>query len=597
MTFFYSNSPNNISKNGVIHNLEDRKLDISIPPSPKVLRLPYVPTYQVKNELKKVCLRQILDNSSSNWQTSHEILGHCTASDLQRTYNLNILPSLDCEACNFLNPILSSYKIKPDIYPHRIKHHILYADYKTLDRYHILILTCRDWIRAYIQNSKNESKENIILFLLDLRSFFDVSILVADWDTPFKASAYKKDMLKNHHITVLHVPPEHHSLNYAEIKIKNFMSQLRSIYHTSPVDLRDKFFQLILDHTSFLQNRLGGKTSAYFRTFGHLFNINSIHTLFTSVNTIKLTRPNSLVAKGITTKFLGFDSSFVAPTAILLNEETNKVICRANIDCYIWGDFISPIKLKLKGLRIENFEYLFSNKIKQNFCQRPKNTITNVNNLSKLDQAALSDIKSALDMFKLSTKLRNIIFHILLTETKNIFEHNVLEVIHEDDLPPMERLILSKFVVSIKRSGLLKARWVACETDSYRETTLYDYASTINPMLLLILLHLAVSFVFPVIQIDFVSAFLYGSLRHSRYIRAPFPMNKLILRVFGNMYGLKKAAKTWQVLLYTMLKKLGYSQSMIDDCFWYYKQEIFFIVHVDDNLITGTPKATFSYFY
>lgn len=73
-------------------------------------------------------------------------------------------------------------------------------------------------------------------------------------------------------------------------------------------------------------------------------------------------------------------------------------------------------------------------------------------------------------------------------------------------------------------------------------------------------------------------------------------MNSLIFEVYGNLYGLKAAPKTWFNMICSVLLYLGYTQSLIDDCLFFIAGQIYLIIFVDDIFLTGTPKATKEFF-
>ena len=96
-------------------------------------------------------------------------------------------------------------------------------------------------------------------------------------------------------------------------------------------------------------------------------------------------------------------------------------------------------------------------------------------------------------------------------------------------------------------------------------------------------------------QFDVKSAFLNGSLKETIYMKAPQGMetNKVLL-LKKSLYGLKQAAKSWNDMLISTLKSVGFSVSDFDDCLFIYEGdssiECYLIVHVDDMICACSNK-------
>ena len=67
--------------------------------------------------------------------------------------------------------------------------------------------------------------------------------------------------------------------------------------------------------------------------------------------------------------------------------------------------------------------------------------------------------------------------------------HDVLKLVSSSDITE-KILVPSKFILEIKRTGKIKARWVVCETLKFRPKSLEDYAATVSSTLLQLLLSL-----------------------------------------------------------------------------------------------------------
>lgn len=186
--------------------------------------------------------------------------------------------------------------------------------------------------------------------------------------------------------------------------------------------------------------------------------------------------------------------------------------------------------------------------------------------------------------------LRNVYFYNILRETANIFSHDVLEI-YNDKIPAETTIIPSQFVLTVKRSNEIKARWVAAETNSITPSSIENYAATVSQNLLFLLLTFACAFGWDISICDIASAFLHGCLKNFVFLKGAFPMNNIIFKVYGNLYGLKAAPKTWFIMICSILLYLGYTQSIIDDCLFFLKGQLYIIIFVDDIFLTGTKRA------
>jgi len=61
---------------------------------------------------------------------------------------------------------------------------------------------------------------------------------------------------------------------------------------------------------------------------------------------------------------------------------------------------------------------------------------------------------------------------------------------------------------------------------------------------------------------------------------------KHVLKLQKNLYGQKQAGRVWNQHLTTHLTTLGFTQSRVDECVFYFKCSIF-LVFTDDTMILG----------
>eukprot|EP00957_Ditylum_brightwellii_P054113 4098793-Ditylum_brightwellii.AAC.2 len=59
-----------------------------------------------------------------------------------------------------------------------------------------------------------------------------------------------------------------------------------------------------------------------------------------------------------------------------------------------------------------------------------------------------------------------------------------------------------------------------------------------------------------------------------------------VLKLECNLYGQKHDGRVWNLFLSTKLKKIGFTQSCVDECV-FYRGNIIFICYVDDGIFAG----------
>jgi hypothetical protein len=60
-----------------------------------------------------------------------------------------------------------------------------------------------------------------------------------------------------------------------------------------------------------------------------------------------------------------------------------------------------------------------------------------------------------------------------------------------------------------------------------------------------------------------------------------------VLKLLANIYGQEQAGHVCNSYLVTKLQEINLKQSLIDDCV-FYRDDVFFIVYVDDGIFLGT---------
>ena len=140
-----------------------------------------------------------------------------------------------------------------------------------------------------------------------------------------------------------------------------------------------------------------------------------------------------------------------------------------------------------------------------------------------------------------------------------------------------------------------KARLVA---QGFTQRFGIDYYSTFSPVAhadnVRLLFALAATHSLLITQVDIETAFLYGSLEESIYMRQPEGFSDGTDRVWKlrkSLYGLKQAPKCWNEKFSGVLISLGFKQT-IDRCIFYNQSKhVIIAIYVDDALVLSKNQA------
>jgi hypothetical protein len=168
--------------------------------------------------------------------------------------------------------------------------------------------------------------------------------------------------------------------------------------------------------------------------------------------------------------------------------------------------------------------------------------------------------------------------------------------------PPIDKNIVGcKWVFKLKRNSdgsisRYKARLVA---KGFHQQHGIDFEETFSPVVkpptVRLILALAVTYNWPLRQLDVRNAFLHGVLKEEVYMAQPpgyinphFP--KHVCRLHKSIYGLKQAPCAWFESFTTQLLNLGFHSSTADSSLFIYTAGstiAFLLLYVDDIVLTG----------
>ena len=186
--------------------------------------------------------------------------------------------------------------------------------------------------------------------------------------------------------------------------------------------------------------------------------------------------------------------------------------------------------------------------------------------------------------------------------------HDELKSLRENDvfgpaiktIPRGKKGISSKWVFVIKRdeNGKLlryKARLVA---RGFTQRAGIDYDKTFAPVMKQSLLRTVLAEAchndWEIDQIDIKTAFLYGKLDETIFLKLPDGTFHHLQRA---LYGLKQAGRQWYARFHKSLERFGLQRLHGDPCCYHMyenNETLIVMIHVDDAIITGSNPVTIS---
>ncbi len=155
-----------------------------------------------------------------------------------------------------------------------------------------------------------------------------------------------------------------------------------------------------------------------------------------------------------------------------------------------------------------------------------------------------------------------------------------------------------KWIFDIKRSGVFRARLVACGYSQVPGLDFTDiYSPVVNDITIRCMVIAEMVWKFSSMVVDVETAFLHGDLEEEIYMESPEGLGhskEECVRLMKTLYGLVQSGRAFNKKLTGILKDLGFTQSLADPCLFIRRNEhgrVYITLWVDDCYIMGDVDA------
>ena len=183
-------------------------------------------------------------------------------------------------------------------------------------------------------------------------------------------------------------------------------------------------------------------------------------------------------------------------------------------------------------------------------------------------------------------------------EFRDMTRRGVWKNYKKKDIPAGRQCIKNKWVFECKRSGVFRARLVACGYSQIPGVDFTEsYAPVINDVTWRILLAIMILQKLKGKIIDVETAFLYGELEEEIYMESPEGLGHGeddCVKLERSIYGLVQSARQYFSKFTKSLRKIGFTGGNADPCLMTRKNKdgvVYIAIYVDDCLLVGDDKA------
>lgn len=167
---------------------------------------------------------------------------------------------------------------------------------------------------------------------------------------------------------------------------------------------------------------------------------------------------------------------------------------------------------------------------------------------------------------------------------------------------PSQNLVGCKWVfrTKYKADGSIDRLKARLDAKGFHQRPGLDYTETFSPVIktptVRVILSLAISYGWPLRQLDISNAFLQGTLTEDVYmVQPPGFINKTqpthVCKLRKAIYGLKQAPRAWYIELKQYLVHLGFTNIVSDSSLFILRKQqytLYLLVYVDDIIVTGS---------
>jgi hypothetical protein len=171
--------------------------------------------------------------------------------------------------------------------------------------------------------------------------------------------------------------------------------------------------------------------------------------------------------------------------------------------------------------------------------------------------------------------------------------------------PPGKNIVGCKWVFKLKRNsdGTISRYKARLAAKGFHQQYGIDFAETFSPVVkpptVRLILALAVTYNWPLRQLDVRNAFLHGILKEEVYMQQPtgyvdsrHPHH--VCKLQKSIYGLKQAPRVWFESFTTQLLNLGFHSASVDSSLFLYRDGsiiAYLLLYVDDIVLTGNTPS------
>jgi Reverse transcriptase (RNA-dependent DNA polymerase) len=172
-------------------------------------------------------------------------------------------------------------------------------------------------------------------------------------------------------------------------------------------------------------------------------------------------------------------------------------------------------------------------------------------------------------------------------------------------LPPDKRVIWCKWVFKTKQNadGTIERHKARLVAKGFNQISGVDFEETYSPVVrpttIRVTMSLALTFNWPIRQLDVSNVFLNGDLNERVYMNQPpgfiDPNNPdLVCLLHKSLYGLRQAPRAWFAKLSSTLLAFGFKPCTYDPSMFiahHHGQILILLVYVDDIIVTGSDPT------